>query len=185
MRRSCPTWMGRSKGVEHMSEAFQNLFPQGGPNTVAGRYFSGASYLCPLSSEGGVSVANVTFEPGCRNNWHIHHKGGADPPVYRRPGLLPGVGQARPGAAPRRRGEHPSGGKALARSGPGQLVRPCGHLRPRLGGGMAGGRGRDGRSETEVNGSGGHAGGRCGLISSAGTPPWQRCSADWPEQHKS
>ena len=61
-----------------MSEAFQNLFPQGGPNTVAGRYFSGASYLCPLSSEGGVSVANVTFEPGCRNNWHIHHatKGG-------------------------------------------------------------------------------------------------------------
>lgn len=61
-----------------MSEGFQNLFPQGGPNTVAGQYFSGASYLAPLSSEGGVSVSNVTFEPGCRNNWHIHHakKGG-------------------------------------------------------------------------------------------------------------
>ena len=59
-----------------MSESFQNLFPQGGPNTVAGQYFSGASYLYPLSSEGGVSVANVTFEPACRNNWHIHHKGG-------------------------------------------------------------------------------------------------------------
>ena len=59
-----------------MSELFQNLFPQGGPNTVAGQYFSGASYLYPLSSEGGVSVANVTFEPACRNNWHIHHKGG-------------------------------------------------------------------------------------------------------------
>lgn len=61
-----------------MSESFQNLFPQGGPNTVAGQYFSGASYLCPLSNEGGVSVSNVTFEPGCRNNWHIHHakKGG-------------------------------------------------------------------------------------------------------------
>ena len=56
-----------------MSGGFQNLFPQGGPNTVAGQYFSGASYLYPLSSEGGVSVANVTFEPGCRNNWHIHH----------------------------------------------------------------------------------------------------------------
>ena len=55
-----------------MSESFQNLFPQGGPNTVAGQYFSGASYLCPLSNEGGVSVSNVTFEPGCRNNWHIH-----------------------------------------------------------------------------------------------------------------
>ena len=59
-----------------MSEAFHNLFPQGDPNTVAGRYFSGASYLCSLSSEGGVSVSNVTFEPGCRNNWHIHHNGG-------------------------------------------------------------------------------------------------------------
>ena len=55
-----------------MSETFQNLFPQGGPNTVAGQYFSGASYLYPLSNEGGVSVSNVTFEPGCRNNWHIH-----------------------------------------------------------------------------------------------------------------
>lgn len=61
-----------------MSGGFQNLFPQGGPNTVAGQYFSGASYLYPLSNEGGVSVSNVTFEPGCRNNWHIHHakKGG-------------------------------------------------------------------------------------------------------------
>ena len=61
-----------------MNEAFQNLFPQGGPNTAAGQYFSGTSYLHPLSSEGGVTVSNVTFEPGCRNNWHIHHasKGG-------------------------------------------------------------------------------------------------------------
>ena len=59
-----------------MNEAFQNLFPQGGPNTAAGQYFSGASYLHPLSSEGGVTVSNVTFEPACRNNWHIHHNGG-------------------------------------------------------------------------------------------------------------
>ena len=61
-----------------MNKEFHNLFPQGSPNTVAGQYFSGGSYLYPLSSEGGVSVANVTFEPGCRNNWHIHHasKGG-------------------------------------------------------------------------------------------------------------
>ena len=51
-----------------MSKEFHNLFPQGGPNTVAGQYFSGASYLCPLSDM-GVSVANVTFEPACRNNW--------------------------------------------------------------------------------------------------------------------
>ena len=58
-----------------MNGEFHNLFPQGGPNTVAGQYFSGASYLCPLSDM-GVSVSNVTFEPGCRNNWHIHHDGG-------------------------------------------------------------------------------------------------------------
>lgn len=60
-----------------MIEEFHNLFPQGDPNTVAGQYFSGASYLCPLSDM-GVSVSNVTFEPGCRNNWHIHKasKGG-------------------------------------------------------------------------------------------------------------
>ena len=51
-----------------MSETFQNLFPQGDPNTVAGQYFSGASYLYPLSNEGGVSVSNVSFEPGSRNS---------------------------------------------------------------------------------------------------------------------
>jgi cupin domain protein len=58
-----------------MNKEFHNLFPQGSPNTVAGQYFSGASYLCPLSDM-GVSVSNVTFEPSCRNNWHIHHNGG-------------------------------------------------------------------------------------------------------------
>ena len=46
--------MSRSKAVSGMSESFQNLFPQGGPNTVAGQYFSGASYLHLLSSEGGA-----------------------------------------------------------------------------------------------------------------------------------
>lgn len=54
--------------------AFQNsmIFPIGEPNTAYARYFIGNSYLAPISSE-QVSVANVTFEPGCRNNWHIHH----------------------------------------------------------------------------------------------------------------
>lgn len=56
-----------------MSETFHDLFPRGGPNTRAGQYFT--SYLCPLSTE-GVAVSNGTFEPGCRNNWHIHHGGG-------------------------------------------------------------------------------------------------------------
>ena len=37
--------------------------------------FVGQAYLQPLTEQGGA-IANVTFEPGCRNNWHIHHKGG-------------------------------------------------------------------------------------------------------------
>ena len=51
------------------------VFSLGEKNTAYAKYFIGQSYLQPLTSE-GVGVANVTFEPGCRNNWHIHHKGG-------------------------------------------------------------------------------------------------------------
>ena len=51
------------------------VFPVGGENTAFARYFMGTSYLNMLTTQ-GVSVGNVTFEPGCRNNWHIHHKGG-------------------------------------------------------------------------------------------------------------
>ncbi len=48
------------------------LFPIGQPNDAFAQYFIGQSYLEPLSTE-QVPVFNVTFEPGCRNNWHIHH----------------------------------------------------------------------------------------------------------------
>ena len=53
------------------------LFPLGEPNTAYARYFIGRSFLAPISTE-PVKMANVTFEPRCRNNWHIHHaaKGG-------------------------------------------------------------------------------------------------------------
>lgn len=47
------------------------IFPIGEPNTAYAQYFIGNSYLAPISSE-QVKVANVTFEPRCRNNWHIH-----------------------------------------------------------------------------------------------------------------
>ncbi len=53
----------------------QMMFPQGELNTAYARYFIGNSYLAPLLSE-GLPMSNVTFEPRCRNNWHIHHKGG-------------------------------------------------------------------------------------------------------------
>lgn len=54
-----------------------SVFPVGEPNDAYAKYFVGQSYLNMLSTE-QVVVGNVTFEPGCRNNWHIHHadKGG-------------------------------------------------------------------------------------------------------------
>lgn len=60
-------------------DKYQNtiFFPIGQPNDAFAQYFIGQSYLAPVSSE-QVPIFNVTFEPGCRNNWHVHHadKGG-------------------------------------------------------------------------------------------------------------
>ncbi len=58
----------------------ENVFGLGQPNEAFAKYFIGNSYLNPLTNPKDTSVflANVTFEPGCRNNWHIHKstKGG-------------------------------------------------------------------------------------------------------------
>ena len=58
----------------------ENVFGLGEPNVNFSKYFIGNSYLNPLTNpqECSLFLANVTFEPGCRNNWHIHHatKGG-------------------------------------------------------------------------------------------------------------
>lgn len=53
----------------------QNIFGKGEANTAFADYFIGNSFLNPLTHPGecAVFLANVTFEPGCRNNWHIHH----------------------------------------------------------------------------------------------------------------
>lgn len=48
------------------------MFGLGKPNDDFSKYFVGQSYLNPVITE-GVPIFNVTFEPGCRNNWHIHH----------------------------------------------------------------------------------------------------------------
>ena len=51
-----------------------NMFGMGEPNTAYAQYFIGESFLNPLTDPAvGPFAANVTFEPGCRNNWHIHH----------------------------------------------------------------------------------------------------------------
>ena len=60
-----------------MSSEFKPVFEKGVPNPY-GKYFVGQSYLAMLTNLNGVGCANVTFEPACRNNWHIHkaEKGG-------------------------------------------------------------------------------------------------------------
>lgn len=57
-----------------MSE-FKQPFPLGEKNKAYDQYFTGQSYLAVLTLE-GIPSFNVTFEPGCRNNWHVHHGGG-------------------------------------------------------------------------------------------------------------
>lgn len=61
------------------AEEHGGFFGMGEPNVNYAKYFIGQSYLKPLTNpKETVFIANVTFEPGCRNNWHIHHadKGG-------------------------------------------------------------------------------------------------------------
>lgn len=65
-------------GVDEMNkQEFEkkNVFGLGEPNVNFAKYFIGNSYLNPLTDMNKTSlfIANVTFEPGCRNNWHIHH----------------------------------------------------------------------------------------------------------------
>ncbi|MDE5749658.1 MAG: carboxymuconolactone decarboxylase family protein [Duncaniella sp.] len=71
-------WNDDVKGDDAKAEfQRQMIFPIGEPNTAYAKYFIGNSYLAQVS-DSQVPFANVTFEPGCRNNWHIHkaEKGG-------------------------------------------------------------------------------------------------------------
>lgn len=56
-------------------EVKNNIFGFGGKNVDYAKYFVGESYLKSLVGEADidVNVGNVSFEPGCRNNWHVHH----------------------------------------------------------------------------------------------------------------
>lgn len=57
------------------AQEFTQIFPLGVKNDTYAQFFSGQSYIAMLTME-GIASFNVTFEPGCRNNWHIHHRGG-------------------------------------------------------------------------------------------------------------
>ncbi len=67
-------WNGETKATPMSREAYQQelMFPIGEPNVAYAKYFIGNSYLAPVSDQ-QIPISNVTFEPGCRNNWHIHH----------------------------------------------------------------------------------------------------------------
>ena len=65
--------------MKKLNEQHGGAFGLGKPNDAYAKYFIGQSYLNPLTDpHDPLFVANVTFEPGCRNNWHVHHstKGG-------------------------------------------------------------------------------------------------------------
>ena len=73
------------KTMDQKEFARENVFGLGAENTAYAKYFIGQSYLNPLTRpESGLFLANVTFEPGCRNNWHIHHakKGGGQMLIF-------------------------------------------------------------------------------------------------------
>jgi 4-carboxymuconolactone decarboxylase len=61
--------------VEINVAEFEQIFPLGDKNDAFAQHFIGQSYVKPLITE-VVSIFNVTFEPSCRNNWHIHRKSG-------------------------------------------------------------------------------------------------------------
>lgn len=72
-RMAKEVWNEEGTSDNTMDEhAASMIFPIGQPNDGFAQYFSGRSFLAPVSKE-QVGIFNVTFEPGCRNNWHIHH----------------------------------------------------------------------------------------------------------------
>lgn len=65
-------WVEKSNLTEKNEHASKMIFPIGEPNDAFAKYFIGQSYLAPISTN-QVGIYNVTFEPKCRNNWHIHN----------------------------------------------------------------------------------------------------------------
>ena len=72
-RMAKEVWAEDSAVEDAMAQhAASMIFPIGNPNDGFAQYFTGKSYLAPVSTE-QVGIFNVTFEPSCRNNWHVHH----------------------------------------------------------------------------------------------------------------
>lgn len=62
-----------AKNLETLEQYAKTIdFPVGNPNDAFAQYFEGQSWLAPVAGA-PLPIFNVTFEPGCRNHWHIHH----------------------------------------------------------------------------------------------------------------
>ena len=104
------------------------IFPVGKPNDAYAKYFIGQSYTAPVVTD-GVPVVNVTFEPGCRNNWHVHkaERRRSDTRMRGRSRLLSGVGQRAGGTTFRGCNQYSGRRETLARGCSRQLVLAFSH----------------------------------------------------------
>lgn len=78
LKLAMEVWNDKEAANDEKSvHAASMIFPIGEPNNTYAKYFTGQSYLAPISTK-QIGIYNITFEPKCRNNWHIHHadKGG-------------------------------------------------------------------------------------------------------------
>jgi 4-carboxymuconolactone decarboxylase len=121
--------MVREVYAEEKDGCSDSLFGLGEPNVNFAQYFIGNSYLKPLNVK-GVGVFNVTFEPKCRNNWHIHHKGGQILLCTDGDAVGQGEGQAWVGRLRGRQGDTSKSGRrvSLIELGCCQLSAPVGEL---------------------------------------------------------
>ena len=71
-RMAKEVWSEETGNDAMAKHAASMVFPIGNPNDGFAQYFNSKSFLAPVSKE-QVGIFNVTFEPGCRNYWHIHH----------------------------------------------------------------------------------------------------------------
>ena len=68
--RAKDVWTDKAQTLEEFQ--MSTPYPVGKPNDTYAKYFIGNSYIANFEGQDGAPV-NVTFEPGCRNNWHVHH----------------------------------------------------------------------------------------------------------------
>lgn len=109
-----------------------SAFPMGEPNDGFAQYFVGQSYLAPVLETPQIAIHNVTFEPGCRNNWHIHHNAAQVLIAVGGCGYYQIEGTGAKGAQGRAGRLHPRGYEALAWRRPRRIMLasslhgPCG-----------------------------------------------------------